>query len=124
VGGLLHFDSHHQSSGDLGLQGLEPRPKLHSYLNTEPCCRLSNDPEVKGSGKLQNPNVVELGELGSLMKKQTRKPPVLMRHADICEVEIEGISTLRNPINAGILERGRKASAKVMCSNTRNRSYV
>jgi len=27
-----------------------------------------------------------------------RKPPVLMRHGDACEIEIEGIGTLRNPI--------------------------
>jgi 2-keto-4-pentenoate hydratase/2-oxohepta-3-ene-1,7-dioic acid hydratase in catechol pathway len=27
-----------------------------------------------------------------------RKPPVWMRHGDVCEVEIEGIGTLRNPI--------------------------
>jgi acylpyruvate hydrolase len=27
-----------------------------------------------------------------------RKPPVWMRHGDICEVEIEGIGVLRNPI--------------------------
>jgi 2-keto-4-pentenoate hydratase/2-oxohepta-3-ene-1,7-dioic acid hydratase in catechol pathway len=27
-----------------------------------------------------------------------RNPPLWMRHGDICEVEIEGIGTLRNPI--------------------------
>ena len=27
-----------------------------------------------------------------------RKPRVWMRHGDVCEVEIEGIGTLRNPV--------------------------
>jgi 2-keto-4-pentenoate hydratase/2-oxohepta-3-ene-1,7-dioic acid hydratase in catechol pathway len=27
-----------------------------------------------------------------------RKPPVWMKHGDVCEIEIEGIGTLRNPI--------------------------
>lgn len=30
-----------------------------------------------------------------------RKPPVFMKSGDVCEVEIEGIGTLRNPIRAG-----------------------
>ena len=27
-----------------------------------------------------------------------RKPPVWMQHGDICEIEIEGVGLLRNPI--------------------------
>jgi 2-keto-4-pentenoate hydratase/2-oxohepta-3-ene-1,7-dioic acid hydratase in catechol pathway len=27
-----------------------------------------------------------------------RKPPAWMRHGDVCEIEIEGIGILRNPI--------------------------
>ena len=27
-----------------------------------------------------------------------RKPPVWMRAGDVCEIEIEGVGTLRNPI--------------------------
>jgi 2-keto-4-pentenoate hydratase/2-oxohepta-3-ene-1,7-dioic acid hydratase in catechol pathway len=27
-----------------------------------------------------------------------RKPPVWMKHGDVCEVEIEGVGLLRNPI--------------------------
>jgi 2-keto-4-pentenoate hydratase/2-oxohepta-3-ene-1,7-dioic acid hydratase in catechol pathway len=27
-----------------------------------------------------------------------RKPPLWMKHGDVCEVEIEGIGTLRNPV--------------------------
>lgn len=27
-----------------------------------------------------------------------RKPRVWMRHGDVCEVEIEGVGTLRNPV--------------------------
>jgi 2-keto-4-pentenoate hydratase/2-oxohepta-3-ene-1,7-dioic acid hydratase in catechol pathway len=27
-----------------------------------------------------------------------RKPPLFMKHGDVCEVEIEGIGTLRNPV--------------------------
>jgi 2-keto-4-pentenoate hydratase/2-oxohepta-3-ene-1,7-dioic acid hydratase in catechol pathway len=29
---------------------------------------------------------------------QSRKPPVWMRHGDVCEVEVEGVGVLRNPI--------------------------
>jgi 2-keto-4-pentenoate hydratase/2-oxohepta-3-ene-1,7-dioic acid hydratase in catechol pathway len=28
----------------------------------------------------------------------SRKPPLFMKHGDVCEVEIEGIGVLRNPI--------------------------
>jgi len=38
-----------------------------------------------------------------------RKPPLWMRPGDVCEVEIEGIGTLRNPIAAE--QRGGNASA-------------
>lgn len=38
-----------------------------------------------------------------------RKPPLWMRPGDVCEVEIEGIGTLRNPIAAE--QRGGDASA-------------
>ncbi len=31
----------------------------------------------------------------------SRKPPVFMKAGDVCEVEIEGIGTLRNPVAAG-----------------------
>jgi 2-keto-4-pentenoate hydratase/2-oxohepta-3-ene-1,7-dioic acid hydratase in catechol pathway len=27
-----------------------------------------------------------------------RKPPVWMKHGDVCEIEIEGVGLLRNPI--------------------------
>jgi acylpyruvate hydrolase len=27
-----------------------------------------------------------------------RKPPIFMKHGDVCEIEIEGIGTLRNPV--------------------------
>ena len=28
----------------------------------------------------------------------SRKPPLFMQHGDVCEVEIEGIGVLRNPV--------------------------
>jgi 2-keto-4-pentenoate hydratase/2-oxohepta-3-ene-1,7-dioic acid hydratase in catechol pathway len=27
-----------------------------------------------------------------------RKPPLFMKHGDVCEIEVEGIGLLRNPI--------------------------
>ena len=30
-----------------------------------------------------------------------RKPPIFMQHGDTCEVEIEGLGTLRNPVVDG-----------------------
>jgi acylpyruvate hydrolase len=42
-----------------------------------------------------------------------RKPPLFMKHGDICEVEIEGIGTLRNPVADEI---GARASRSVAAS--------
>jgi 2-keto-4-pentenoate hydratase/2-oxohepta-3-ene-1,7-dioic acid hydratase in catechol pathway len=39
-----------------------------------------------------------------------RKPPLWMRAGDVCEIEIEGIGVLRNPIAEEAVAAGRAAA--------------